>query len=210
LQLYSAFEQYATVKEVRIVKDRLTHVSCGFGFIEFQDVGASTKVLSLMFSNPPVEFKVDGRVIALSYANTASFTPVYSPSPWVSTTTTDSNGSTVYLSYWDQHTYATAYPTPHLTTTAKAASHPTCHVASIPTVTQEPVVHANSVIKQASPIEAEVDMEDELAAFFADVAEAEAEFKESKQVDVADVQAQPAATAAQSAAPYVHPCKCLR
>ncbi|KAJ3334199.1 hypothetical protein HDU76_006571 [Blyttiomyces sp. JEL0837] len=108
--LYNAMMQLAPVKEVRIVKDRSTHLSWGFGFIEFPDVETATYVLSLMFAEPPLDLVIDNRKISLSYAKVSSFTPVYVSSPWVSTSYKDPSGLTVYLAYWDQQAYATAYP----------------------------------------------------------------------------------------------------
>ncbi|KAJ1561440.1 hypothetical protein HK405_003914, partial [Cladochytrium tenue] len=109
--LYDAMKAIAPVKEVRIVKDRVSDISWGFGFVEFADIETSTRVLSFLFDPAsPLNLDIDGRQVTLSYAQHSSFLPVYTATPWVSTRRVDPSGVTVYLSYWDQQAYATAYP----------------------------------------------------------------------------------------------------
>ncbi|KAJ3202760.1 hypothetical protein HDU67_000294 [Dinochytrium kinnereticum] len=155
LVLFESMQSYGAVKEVRLVKERATSMSLGFGFVEFADLPTATHVLSLAYAPTPTKFEVDGRAISLAYSNPASFVPVYAPSSWVSTSSVDASGATVYLQYWDELAYAPVYPPMEETVrSSQVASRGTGqHYVAAATVSKPPQAKS---------------MDDELAAFYAD------------------------------------------
>ncbi|OQR94918.1 condensin-2 complex subunit D3 [Thraustotheca clavata] len=67
-ELTHMFVNFAGLKEVRLVRDRLTNISRGFGFVEFESVDLSTAALNSMGS----EFFFLGTTLRLAYAQESS------------------------------------------------------------------------------------------------------------------------------------------
>ncbi|KAJ3288580.1 hypothetical protein HDU79_004746 [Rhizoclosmatium sp. JEL0117] len=106
---HASLAQYQTpITQVRLVKDRQTHQSYGFGFIEFADIPTATAFLAQTYTLGGLH--IDNRAITLAFANTGSFVQVFERSEWVTSFyQTDANGI-CYLRYWDEAAYATAFP----------------------------------------------------------------------------------------------------
>ncbi|KAI9323995.1 hypothetical protein BDR26DRAFT_828922, partial [Obelidium mucronatum] len=106
--LFTALQTFNTpITQVRLVKDRLNNQSYGFGFIEFVDIQTATYFMTQTFSHGGLN--VEGRSISLAFASHESFVQVFERSEWVTSFYQDA-GRSVFLRYWDENAYATAYP----------------------------------------------------------------------------------------------------
>ncbi|KAJ3143087.1 hypothetical protein HK100_011386 [Physocladia obscura] len=109
--LFDAVQTYCPsvpITQVRIVKDRVTHQSLGFGFIEFNDTALASFFLSTVAMGEKIF--VDGRSVTIDFANPNSFIQVYERSEWVTSFYVSAAQATVFLRYWDEAAYATAHP----------------------------------------------------------------------------------------------------
>lgn len=75
-ELSELFSQYGDVDSARIIMDRLTHRSKGFGFVEMPDDEAAKCAIAELDG---YEFK--GRVIAVSEAHPREERPAYNRGP---------------------------------------------------------------------------------------------------------------------------------
>nr|CAG8447875.1 3760_t:CDS:10 [Entrophospora candida] len=104
--LYAATSQLAALRRVMLIKDRASRISWGFAFLDYQDVQASSYILSLV-NNPqyyPDGFIIDSRPVDITFANPSSFIPAYATTEW---TIWGDDG--IAMSYWDQKAYAVEY-----------------------------------------------------------------------------------------------------
>ena len=62
-ELRNLFEQYGDVTEVHIIKDKMTHKSKGFGFVEMYDDEAADRAISELDG-----YELKGRIIAVNEA----------------------------------------------------------------------------------------------------------------------------------------------
>lgn len=62
--LYEAFKQFEGLASARVVTDKLSGRSRGFGYVDFNDSDAATKAYEAMQG-----FELDGRALNLDYAN---------------------------------------------------------------------------------------------------------------------------------------------
>jgi len=97
------------VKEVRLVKDRLSSVSWGFAFVEYYDLEAANTAYYYIYQNG---YQIDGRPISVTYANINSFVPVYVQNEWSTVAYTDEKGNVKFMKYWDEQAYVSIYPPP--------------------------------------------------------------------------------------------------
>ncbi|KAJ3193678.1 hypothetical protein HK101_004382 [Irineochytrium annulatum] len=167
--LFKCVRRHAVVNGVRIVRDRTTKISWGFGFVEFPDVSTATRMLSLMYKDDPLTLEVDGHSISLAYSKARSFEPVYTPSPWVTLSQDAESGAVVYQQYWDQNAFASSYPTIVVADSSSAAA--VGSNAGVRTVKDD--VFASSIASVIKPPQKKT-IEDDLAEFYADSAVADA------------------------------------
>jgi len=99
----------APVKEVRLVKDRISNVSWGFAFVEFYDLDAANSAYYYIYQNG---YQIDNRPISVSYAHINSFVPVYVQNEWSTVSYTDEKGNVKFMKYWDEQAYVSIYPPP--------------------------------------------------------------------------------------------------
>lgn len=97
------------VKEVRLVKDRLSKVSWGFAFVEYYDLDAANAAYYYIYQNG---YQIDNRPISVSYAHINSFIPVYVQNEWSTVSYTDDKGNVKFMKYWDEQAYVSIYPPP--------------------------------------------------------------------------------------------------
>ncbi|KXS18654.1 hypothetical protein M427DRAFT_196737 [Gonapodya prolifera JEL478] len=95
--------------QVRLIRDRMTHLSWGFAFVEFKDMPSAAMALSQV-GPPERKFTVDGKTVQSSWAHEGSFTPVYGYSTWAVSSRKDTQGNPVWVQYWDEGAYASAFP----------------------------------------------------------------------------------------------------
>ncbi|KAJ1329954.1 hypothetical protein BSLG_009847 [Batrachochytrium salamandrivorans] len=120
--LYQGLNAVVPIQGVRLVKDRISHMSYGFAFAEFGSLDAANYLLGVIFNSvDPRPLVIDNRTVVVSYAHLSSFMPVYVASPWVSTSFADANGRMIQVSYWDQNAYAIQYPSSATATTFSSA-----------------------------------------------------------------------------------------
>ncbi|KAJ3202368.1 hypothetical protein HDU82_007409 [Entophlyctis luteolus] len=96
--------------QIRLIKDRSTHQSLGFGFLDFSDAPTAHAFLlsaSSNGTNRPLE--VDSRSVSLAYAATGSFVQVYEPSKWVCRVSSAGGAGGLYR-YGDEAAYASVGP----------------------------------------------------------------------------------------------------
>ncbi|KAJ3092941.1 hypothetical protein HK102_000035 [Quaeritorhiza haematococci] len=167
--LFRSFADMGPIKEVRIVRDRLSNLSWGFGFVELYDVQTAAQMLSSILQNP--DFLLDGRKVDVAYAHQSSFIPVYSATSWVSTSYQDAYGNVVYLQYWDEQAYATSYVQPGYVATTITTSAPEIPSNSKPPPKKKKTKAAAKAVQATVSVEKlpEVRLDDELAAFYSDV-----------------------------------------
>jgi len=99
----------APVKEVRLVRDRLSSISWGFAFAEYYDLNAANSAYYYIYQNG---YQIDNRSISVSYANINSFIPVYVQNEWSTVSYTDEKGNVKFMKYWDEQAYVSIYPPP--------------------------------------------------------------------------------------------------
>ncbi|KAJ3336520.1 hypothetical protein HDU93_002659 [Gonapodya sp. JEL0774] len=122
--LYSAFKAINPPPlQVRLIRDRLTHLSWGFAFIEYKDMPSAAMALS-QIGPPELAFSVDGKTVQSSWAHEGSFTPVYGYSTWAVSSRKDLQGNPVWVQYWDEGAYASAVPAVPEEATAGPATGP--------------------------------------------------------------------------------------
>uniref|UniRef100_K3WAJ9 RRM domain-containing protein n=1 Tax=Globisporangium ultimum (strain ATCC 200006 / CBS 805.95 / DAOM BR144) TaxID=431595 RepID=K3WAJ9_GLOUD len=63
-ELHVAFAEFEGVQDIRLIRDRLTNLSRGFGFVEFADVESATKAL-----NGSGDLRIQGSLLLLSKRN---------------------------------------------------------------------------------------------------------------------------------------------
>ncbi|KAJ3271739.1 hypothetical protein HK104_004633, partial [Borealophlyctis nickersoniae] len=168
--IHQAFTALAPIVNVRLVKDRSTHMSWGFAFIECSSLEIANYILNIIYNPQTVTPLVIGnRTVSVSYAHMSSFVPVYAPTPWVTTSYQDAAGNTVYLMYWDEQAYAGYYPLPAAHNGIAAVEPPAPGVeAKKSVVVQAPVKVVTATVSRP-PQKKTID--DELAAFYSDVTE---------------------------------------
>ncbi|CAG8564071.1 8012_t:CDS:2 [Paraglomus brasilianum] len=107
--LYNATSPLSPLRRVLLIKDRLSRMSWGFAFLEYNDEQTSSYVLDLTRNREyyPDGFVIDSRQVSLNYAHAGSFVPVYATTEW---TIWGDDG--VALSYWDEKAYAVEYSGP--------------------------------------------------------------------------------------------------
>ncbi|RKO86088.1 hypothetical protein BDK51DRAFT_25645, partial [Blyttiomyces helicus] len=104
-------ETFAPLKDVRLVKDRMTQMSWGFGFLVFDNIEIANTLLYAVYNQTsPSPIVIDGRTVALAYAHANSFVPVYDSTPYnpAAQSYSGSSGALAMLAYWDQNAYATS------------------------------------------------------------------------------------------------------
>ncbi|OUM59801.1 hypothetical protein PIROE2DRAFT_14567 [Piromyces sp. E2] len=107
--IYNSMSMIAPVKEVRLVKDRLSSVSWGFAFVEYYDLDAANSAYYYIYQNG---YQIDNRQISVSYAHVNSFVPVYVQNEWSTVSYTDEKGNVKFMKYWDEQAYVSIYPPP--------------------------------------------------------------------------------------------------
>ncbi|KAI9029355.1 hypothetical protein DFJ74DRAFT_754825 [Hyaloraphidium curvatum] len=143
-------EQEPALKEVRMVRDRRSNMASGFAFAELPDEAAAARLLGVL--SAPEGFEVDGKRVQASYAHHGSFIPVYTYTQWAASSMQDALGKTVFLQYWDENAYCSAFPPPPAPPAEAAAGKPK---------------------KKAKKAEKKGDaLDDALSAFYSDVGKA--------------------------------------
>ncbi|MBW0469041.1 hypothetical protein O181_008756 [Austropuccinia psidii MF-1] len=95
-----------SIRKVMLIKDRLTHASWGYAFVQFAEVQVAVKALSLLLNTSlfPRGFQIRSRTITVTFAHEHSFHPVYTPSDW-----SFKGPGGQELAYWDDKAYAALY-----------------------------------------------------------------------------------------------------
>ncbi|KAJ3021514.1 UNVERIFIED_CONTAM: hypothetical protein HDU68_009598 [Siphonaria sp. JEL0065] len=90
------------ITQIRLVKDRATRQSFGFGFIEFSDIQSAAYFLGLTATATNGDggpcLVIDESSVSLAFASSASFVQVFGRTEWVTSFYQDS-GRTVFLRY---------------------------------------------------------------------------------------------------------------
>lgn len=107
--IYNSMCLLSPVKEIRLVKDRLSSVSWGFAFVEYYDLDAANSAYYYIYQNG---YQIDNRAISISYAHSNSFIPVYVQNQWSTVSYEDEKGNVVFMKYWDEQAYVSIYPPP--------------------------------------------------------------------------------------------------
>nr|KAJ3418183.1 hypothetical protein HK105_000233 [Polyrhizophydium stewartii] len=109
--IYAVINAITPIKGVRVVCDRITRHSLGFAFVEFPSLEGANFLLGRIYNQTkPQPLAIDGRPVSVAYAHVSSFVPVYSETPWVSTTFLDESGKVIRVTYWDERAFAIQYP----------------------------------------------------------------------------------------------------
>jgi len=198
--IYNSMSMLAPVKEVRLVKDRLSSVSWGFAFVEYYDLDAANSAYYYIYQNG---YQIDNRPISVSYAHINSFVPVYVQNEWSTVSYTDEKGNVKFMKYWDEQAYVSIYPPPkhvplpntaesyanRLAVTTEETNKPTNDLSDKPdnsvtivhktTPKQEPKVLSKSnkfeikidLKKSSTSAKPKESMDDLLSAFYSDIKE---------------------------------------
>ncbi|KAJ3051837.1 hypothetical protein HK097_007153 [Rhizophlyctis rosea] len=172
--IYDTVSAIVPLRSARVVKDRMTNMSWGFGFLEFYDVNAANYLLQLIF-NPlnPQPLVIADKTVSVSFAHMNSFLATYVYNPWITASYQDAAGNTAYSMYWDEQAYCGMYPPAE---SAPGVTYAQTEVVS-PGVSVEPAHTKSATVVAtitATPTVAklpEKSLDDELAAFYSDVAE---------------------------------------
>ncbi|KAK9763272.1 hypothetical protein K7432_010208 [Basidiobolus ranarum] len=158
--IHTVLSLIAPVKKVLLIKDKMSHISWGYAFVEFSDPQTSSYVLAQVLDPRvhPSGFLIDNRPTGVTFAHHESFIPVYAPSSYTISTDTGH-----VLAYWDENAYPTVFPIVD---------------PAVPKVSQFigpsiPAEFSNSihVVKEAKPqLREQNDVEQELDAFYEDLA----------------------------------------
>ncbi|RKP22887.1 hypothetical protein SYNPS1DRAFT_25186 [Syncephalis pseudoplumigaleata] len=104
-----ATDKVTTPLRVLLVRDRITRRSCSYAFVEFPDMAAATKAVSLLCDAIlyPTGFQIYDRPVAVSYAHAEVFQP--SEHVEYSVQRLPHHGHmSPWMLYWDQQAYLTA------------------------------------------------------------------------------------------------------
>ncbi|KAJ3243113.1 RNA-binding protein 5 [Chytriomyces hyalinus] len=144
------------ITQVRIIKDRATQMSNGFGFLEFPDIHTASQFLA-QFPDDDAAFVVDGRALTLCFASQSAFVSCFERGEFCTSYFRDTNGRVVFLRYRDEAAYATGYPNVLAVLDEEMAAAAAAEAE-----------HARSLVQKK---ESEgISMEDEFAAFMSEVA----------------------------------------
>ncbi|KAI9138067.1 hypothetical protein BKA69DRAFT_1127685 [Paraphysoderma sedebokerense] len=162
--IYNVFSGLSLVKQVRLIRDRMTNLSWGFAFVEYFDLPTATYVNSIVNAVEyyPSGFYIDDRRVTVSFAHFNSFVPCYAPSSF---TIPADHTNTSYVTYWDEMAYATVHPplvypeeNLQVSTPSESSAKPAVKSESAP-----PRAETKKIEKEP------VSVEDELSAFYADL-----------------------------------------
>eukprot|EP00732_Lithocolla_globosa_P002941 Lithocolla_globosa_v1_NODE_2121_length_2156_cov_5.731080.p1 type:complete len:431 gc:universal NODE_2121_length_2156_cov_5.731080:1337-45(-) len=145
--LYEALQRLGPIVRVMLVRDRVTHTSQGFAFVEYPSVLVATDVLTAVNG----QYEIDSKEVIVCYASIS----IDSSQP-----------------YWDQQAYFSHFVAPDESstsaddsssaeTTAQTQMSQNATLAALSTLPTRPAVQK----QQVDP----VNEEDELASFYADV-----------------------------------------
>ena len=147
---------------VRLVKDRSTHTSLGFAFLQYPSIEEASLVVTNAYNDP---VSLDDRYLSVTYAHLNSFVLVYGYSEWISCSYLDSESYLIQVMYWDEQAYTKEYPEsppidpllikmapvePDMTETAEASA----VEESAETLVKGPVIYKDGVPPSDNNVEA--------------------------------------------------------
>ncbi|KAJ9082572.1 hypothetical protein DSO57_1003343 [Entomophthora muscae] len=108
-ELYDAVRSISEVCRIWLIKDRFSHVSCGFGFLEFPSQMVASGFITTLSStqNGYIGLRIGGKWATPCYAHPQSLMPAPEPSEW-SVWGTDG----APYQYWDINLWLSEFPLP--------------------------------------------------------------------------------------------------
>ncbi|KAG0030450.1 hypothetical protein BGZ81_002679 [Podila clonocystis] len=100
--VWNALKLLGPLKRVMMVKDRLSKISWGFCFAEFEDIKSATSALESTTSSP---LRIQTNPVTIHYAHHGSFMPAYAPTQW----TIDFQSESQLAMYWDEQAFLSQY-----------------------------------------------------------------------------------------------------